>query len=491
MNCVSTLSGNLSLMKRDESKKGLVTSVRQVIQRYGMIQRGDGVVAAVSGGPDSTALIHILNTLKADMDFWLVPAHLDHQLRHESSVDAEFVKEMSRELGLEAQIRSVDVKEMARQRGVSLEEAGRSVRYAFFDDVRASSGARVIATAHHADDVLETFFLRIFRGTSLQGLTGIAPTRGCIVRPLIETSRASIIRFLKEEGIPYRTDSTNLEIRSDRNFVRNRVIPTIQQHFPNFGNPLKRTIGLLGEEEQFVRESAQKLYSQTISCSEAGLQMSVPGLRSAPTVLGSRVMLLALYNFAGPDIRWTRSHVRTVWKLLCSASPSGMAHLPGGILAARQYDRLVLSRGAVAEPEQWPQILVSAPGIVEVPGTGFILRLQLSERERIRPHEYDGITAAAFDADAVSFPLTIRNPRPGDRFKPWGLGGTRKLKKVLIDLKMPRGRREKLPLLLKGDEILWIPGVRRSDAAPIQDSTRRVLEAGIVLENHGLSGERA
>jgi tRNA(Ile)-lysidine synthase len=467
-------------MKRDESKKGLLAFVRQVIERYGMIRRGDGVVAAVSGGPDSVALIHILNMLKADMDFWLVPVHLDHQLRQESFLDAEFVRDMSRELGLEAQVRSVDVREIAGLRGVSLEEAGRSVRYAFFEEIRDSSGARVIATAHHVDDVLETFFLRIFRGSSLQGLTGIAPTRGCIVRPLIETSRAHIIGFLEEQRIPYRIDSTNLEISSDRNFVRNRLIPVIGQHFPNFRKPLRRTIGLLGDEEHLVRELAEKLYSQTVLCNETGLQMSVPALRSVPTVLASRVILLALYNLSGPDVRWTQSHVRAVWRLLRSANPSGMAHLPEGFLAAREYDRLVLSRGSAAESKPLSQILVSAPGIVEVPGTGLILRLHLIEREDMRLQEYDGITAAAFDADTVSFPLTIRNPAPGDRFRPWGLQGTRKLKKVLIDLKIPKGRRENLPLLLKGEEILWIPGVRRSDAAPIKDSTRHVLEAGIV-----------
>lgn len=467
-------------MKRDESTKDLLTSVKKVIQRYGMIQPGDGVVAAVSGGPDSTALMHILNMLKTEMDFWIVPAHLDHRLRSESGADAEFVRDMSRELGMEARISIVDVREAAARGGISLEEAGRRVRYAFFEEVRACTGARVIATAHHVDDVFETFFLRIFRGSSLQGLTGIAPTRGCIVRPLIETSRARIIRFLEEEGIPYRIDPTNLDVSSDRNFVRNRLIPTIEDYFPTFRNPLKRTIGLLGEEEEFVEGLAEKLYIETISCCDTGLQMSVPGLVSAPAVLASRVILLALYGFSGPDVRWTRSHVRTVWKLIHSANPSGVAHLPGGLLVAREYDRLLLSSSVAAELAPQPEILVSGPGTVEVPGAGHILTLQLREREGILPQDYDGITRAAFDADELPFPLTIRTPRPGDRFRPWGMQGTRKLKKVLIDLKMPRGRRERLPLLLKDDVILWIPGIRRSDAAPIRSTTRRVLEASIV-----------
>ena len=317
-------------MKRDESKKGLLTSVINVIKRYGMIQRDDGVVVAVSGGPDSTALMHILNILKAEMGFWMVPAHLDHGLRPESDLDAEFVREMSRKLGLEAQVKVVNVRDLAARRGISLEEAGRGARYAFFEEIRASSGARVIATAHHMDDVLETFFLRIFRGSSLKGLTGIAPTRAGIVRPLIETSRARIIRFLEEEGIPYRIDPTNLDINCDRNFVRNRLIPTIEQHFLNFRKPLQRTIELLGEEEQFVKEMAQELYSRTISRSGAGLEMSIPGLRSAPMVLASRAILLALYTLSGPDVRWAsvsrRDHLEAApfrEPFCCGSSPRG------------------------------------------------------------------------------------------------------------------------------------------------------------------------
>jgi tRNA(Ile)-lysidine synthase len=471
-------------MKLDESKKGLLTSVINAIKQYGMVQRGDGVVVAVSGGPDSTALMHILNMLKDEMGFWMVPAHLDHRLRPESDLDAEFVREMSRKLGLEAQVKVVDVRDLAARRGMSVEEAGRGARYAFFEEIRASSGARVIATAHHIDDVLETFFLRIFRGSSLKGLTGIAPTRADIVRPLIETSRARIISFLEDEGIPYRIDATNLDINCDRNFVRNRLIPTIEQHFLNFRNPLQRTIELLGEEEQFVNGMAQELYSQAISRSEAGLEMSIPGLRSAPMVLASRVILLALYTLSGPHVRWTRSHVETIWKLLRSASPSAVAHLPGGLMVAREYDSLVLSRRTAAELTPQPVILVSGPGTVEVPGTGLILRLQLCEREGMRLQEYDGITAAAFDADDVSFPLIVRNPLPGDRFRPWGLRGTRKLKKVLIDLKIPKDLRKQLPLLLKDDTILWIPRVRRSDAAPIHGATRRILDVSIVKSSN-------
>ncbi len=474
-----TVLRNVLQTERHGSELTLLPSVRRVITLHGMFEAGDGVVAAVSGGPDSTALLHILNMLRPDMGFWIVPAHLDHALRPESAADAEFVKEMSLGLGMEAEIRRINVRAIAAERRISVEEAGRHARYAFFEEIRASSGAKVIATAHHLDDVGETFFLRIFRGSSLKGLTGIMPARGRVVRPLIETSRAAILRFLAEARIPYRVDSTNLEISSDRNFVRNRLIPTIEERFPNFSKPLQRTIDLLKEENGFLNDLAQELYSRSVSANETRVIMSVPGLSSAHRVLVSRVILLALYRVSGPDTRWSRSHVETVWKLLLSPVPSAEAHLAGRLVAAREYDRLVLFRREDAVLTPLFSIVVAEPGIVQVPESGLTLRLQVLEREAARPSEFDGIASAAFDADEVPFPLTIRHPNPGDRFKPWGLQGTRKLKKVLIDRKIPRHLRARMPLLLKDDTILWIPGVRRGDAAPIVSQTRRILVARI------------
>ncbi|MGB6066699.1 MAG: tRNA lysidine(34) synthetase TilS [Desulfomonilaceae bacterium] len=465
--------------ERHGSEEPPLHSARRAITLHGMFKAGDGVVAGVSGGPDSTALLHILNMLRTDIGFWIMPAHLDHGLRPESPGDAEFVREMSLKLGMEAQIRRINVGAIASRRGISVEEAGRHARYAFFEEVRASCGAKVIATAHHLDDVCETFFLRIFRGSSLKGLTGILPARGRVVRPLIETSRAAILRFLEEARIPYRIDSTNREICSDRNFVRNRLIPTITEHFPNFGRPLQRTIDLLKEEDGFLNDLARELYSRSVIAEDTGLIMSVPSLSSAHKVLVSRVILLALYEISGPDVRWSRSHVDAVWKLLLSPAPSAQAHLACGLIAAREYDKLVLFRNEASVSPPPPPILVTEPGIVQVPESGLTLRLQVVEREAARSNEFDGITAVAFDADEVPFPLTVRHPKQGDRFKPWGLQGTQKLKKVLIDLKIPRRLRARLPLLLKNDTILWIPGARRGDAAPIVSQTRRILVARI------------
>ncbi len=238
--------------------------VKNTIRKCRMIPEGSGVVVGVSGGPDSVALLTILAELSSPLGFRLVVAHVDHGLRVESPEDARFVQETADRPGVEVFVHSADVRTVATAEGISVEEAGRRVRYGFFEHVLVETGARVIATAHHRDDVVETFLLRVFRGSSLTGLSGIPPVRGNIVRPLIEASREQILAFLAEREIPYRTDPTNLDDLTDRNFVRNRIIPTIRERFPDFAKPIARTVDLVAKEQAFLDVLAAELYDQTV-----------------------------------------------------------------------------------------------------------------------------------------------------------------------------------------------------------------------------------
>lgn len=447
-----------------------------------MIGPGKGVVVGVSGGPDSVALMHLLNALKSEMDFWVVAAHMDHRLREDSGKDAAFVRDIGEKMGVRVEVRTEDVRQIAATEGISLEEAGRRGRYRFFEEIRTSTGAEVIATAHHMDDELETFFLRIFRGSSLQGLTGIAPVRGRIIRPLIQTERADIIRFLETESIPYRVDPTNLQSDTDRNFVRNRIFPVISERFPHFKNPLKRTLVTLEEEERFLDAQARKLYSEAVSPGEDGLVLDVERLKQAPRVLVARVVLRALYNFSGPEVRWNRSHVHALIKTLYSSNPSARLDLAGRVTTEREYGRVRISGPRNEKTQGISEITVHGPGKVEVPPAGMTLNFRLLEDQGGLPENLDGEARAFFDADEAAFPLTLRGFRPGDRFRPWGLRGSRKLKKVFIDMKVPACLRRTIPLLVKGEEILWVPGIRRGQGAPVLPGTRRVLEVSLVNE---------
>ena len=460
----------------------LPSKIRKTIDHYRMIDSGMSVVVGVSGGPDSTALLHILNTLRDELDFQIAVAHLDHGLRPESGADADFVAETAKRLGSEFRIKRMKILALAEKLGVSIEEAGRRARYQFLEEARISCQADVIATGHHRDDEVETFFLRIFRGSSIKGLCGIPPVRGRIIRPMINTSRSEILDFLKQLEIPYRIDKTNLETDTDRNFIRNRIAPVIESRFPHFRAPLKRTMELIKFEDNYLEREVTKIYADSVSHDGASLAVNMSRLRELPEALIARLLLRALHDFFGAEIRWRQSHLRSISAVIRGGNPSAMLHLPDGIKLIREYDLVLISRNERQELPRSDFITVSGPGKVTAPqlGRAIVFRV-LSEAENFHLDKSDR-TNVFFDADALKFPFVIRTPRPGDRFRPWGKGGTRKLKKVLIDLKIPLRQRKRIPLLVKDDEILCILGIRRGSVAPVGRGTRSILMVTLIDE---------
>jgi tRNA(Ile)-lysidine synthase len=464
------------------SKKAtdLTESVKTVISAYRMIEPGSRVVVGVSGGPDSIALMHVLRSLSAQLGFRMIVAHLDHVLRPESAEDARFTAAAAAELGLQCRVKSVEVRVLASERSVSVEEAGRHARYEFFAALAEEFDAAKIATAHHMDDEIETFFLRVFRGSSIQGLQGIRPVRHGIIRPFIRTTRTEVSDFLNEQKISYRSDPTNLEATTDRNFIRNRVLPCIRERFPNFRKPLERTMELILQEEDFIAPHAEQLYKEAVAPSETGLSVNVARLRGAHSVLVSRVILSAVYEIAGPHIRVGRVHVDSVARLVYAEKPSGSVILPSNLIVRRSYDNLLISREQPETERGVTQIEVTGPGVYEFPRAGISIAIRLAAKETLDPYAADGARRAVFDAEAVRFPLILRSLMPGDRFNPWGMEGSSKIKKIYIDLKIPREKRNLIPLLVMDGEILWIAGVRRGRGAPVTDSTVQTLEIEIV-----------
>jgi tRNA(Ile)-lysidine synthase len=312
------------------------------------------------------------------------------------------------------------------------------------------------------------------------GLRGIPPVRGRIVRPLIGISRHEVLGFLEDEAIPYMVDPTNLGTETDRNFIRNRLFPVVRERFPNFEKPLERTMELVREEEDFLDGEAAARYSALVSSIDNGLEIDGAQLADAPKVLAARVILTSLYELSGPETRWTRTHLESILRILHSGNPSARLDLPAGITLVREYGRIRLTKGGAEEFSSSFEISVDGPGTVEIPDTGMMIRFQVSPQRALRPGDLDGRTTVLFDAEDVPFPLILRSPRPGDRFSPWGMQGTRKLKDLLIDLKVPLRLRRRTPLLVKGDCILWITGIRRSREAPVREATKRVLEVTLL-----------
>jgi len=469
-------------MKLARTGNDLPSKIRRTIERYRMIDSGMRVVVGVSGGPDSTALLHILNILKDELDFWIAVTHLDHGLRQESGADADFVAETAKRLGIEFRVKRMNILAVAKEFDVSVEEAGRRTRYQFLEETRISCQADVIATGHHRDDEVETFFLRIFRGSSIKGLCGIPPVRGRIIRPLINTGRSEILDFLKQQEIPYRIDKTNLETDSDRNFIRNRILPVIESRFPQFRAPLKRTMELIKSEDDFLESEVTKIYADSVTHDATSLTVNMSQLGDLPAALTARLLLRALHDFFGAEIRWRQSHMRALSAVIRRDNPSAMLCLPNGIKLVREYDLILISRHERKESPRSDFITVSGPGKVPAPQLGRAIEFRvLSKADNWRLDTSDR-TNVYFDADVLKFPLVIRTPRPGDRFRPWGKGGTRKLKKVLIDLKIPLRQRKRIPLLVKDDKILCILGIRRGSVAPVGRGTRSILRVTLIDE---------
>lgn len=458
----------------------IMATVRSTITRNNMIPEDCGLVVGVSGGPDSVALLHLLHAMQWELPFRMVVAHLDHCLRTESSQEARFVADVCHRLGVLSISDQADVRELAEGWGVSIEEAGRRARYDFFEAVRLSEGAEVIATAHHKDDSLETFFLRILRGSSLSGLGGIPPVRGKVVRPLMEVDRAEIMDFLAQERISYLIDPTNLRADTDRNFIRNRILPVIEERFPDFKAPLGRTVDLIGQDQDFLDRLAEELYVRAVRETGSGLQLELPLLAGASAVLSSRVIVKALYALSGPHVRWSRKHVDSIVGIATSDNPSGTIDLPAEITAHREYDILNLSPGMSRESTAPFRYVVSGPGTIEIPEARLTLSFRVFRKGAGIPSDMGSSSKVYFDAHGLPFPFVLRPPQPGDRLRPWGMEGTRKIKDVLIDAKVPVRKRQRIVILASGDEILWVVGHRRGAGAPVLDQTGWVLEVSIV-----------
>ena len=472
--------------------------VRDTIRRHAMLASSGRVVAAVSGGPDSMALLESLVLLMGDESRErLVVAHLDHGLRESAADDAEFVREEARSRGLEFVLGTEDVGSLARDQKLSVEHAARKVRYAFLGRAAREAGAQTVALGHTADDNAETVFLNIFRGTGLRGLSGIRPVRvdtddegGEVryIRPLIKLTRAEIEAFLAERGVPFRTDETNVDTRFRRNLVRHELLPAVRRALqPRATEVLCRLATLASEARDFVEgEAASRLgevrSGETASLSRAEWERVPPALRGS--------VLRLLFESASGGRSLSQAHVAAVRKLVESAGESGETgeiDLPGRWTARATGEGVTLVPPRVqeesAEPEPW-RLLLRVPGHVKIPD-GRVLVAELKTRNpgggEQPPRSADPTAPLEWaDHDALGRPreLVIRSREPGDVFCPFGTGGTKTVKRFLIDLKVPREERPLVPIVTTADEegeIVWVAPYRLAEGARVSKETREVL----------------
>lgn len=446
-------------------------TVRSVITEEGLIRAGDRVLVGVSGGIDSSVLLAVLNRLKDDLSFTLGVAHVNHQLRGaESARDEAFVREQARELGLACHVAHIDVKGYAHAHGLSLQHAGRDVRYAFFDEIAAGQeGYDRIAIAHNRDDQVETFLLRVIKGTGISGLSSIPISRGAIIRPLLRTYRSQIAAYAAGHGVRYVEDSSNLKDAYERNFVRNRIMPSMEELNPAFREKILLLLSDIAQVNGVFDAEATAFLTCEQRRDDGRIVVGVEKLAGLHPEVRFRVISRILTQIV-PRFIALRQHVYLVEKSIFSKRPNNSVTLPHGMQVKRVYGDLVFSIRAAAPPvsETFPV----APGVNDLPPLGISVAIASTE---CKPASLagDGNTAV-LDADKTGA-LSVRTFRQGDRFMPLGMKESVKLKDYFISKKLPMDRRRRLPLLLSADDIVWLMGERIDERYKVSAATRRFL----------------
>jgi tRNA(Ile)-lysidine synthase len=453
----------------------------EAIIRYDMLRAGDRVLVGVSGGADSVALLRMLHGLAAEPAVSLAVGHLNHAIRGaEADADEQFVKDLAAELALECIAERADVPAVRKREGGSLEEVARRERYAFFGRAADSARANKIALGHNRDDNAETVLQRILRGTGLRGLRGIPPKRPLrrgsdvmIIRPLIETTRREILEHLANTGCAFRNDATNDDVAYFRNRLRHVILPQLEaQCGPAVGNAIIRLAESARNQYNLIEPLARRLLDEArLDDADALLAFDRNALAGAEPELVIEALRLALEDAGVGQLTSEQSH--SLLDMAVAAGTGKEMSLPGGLALRAEYDKLVLLDPPAEGGRPPGELELPFPG--EADFAGWMLSVPAigdsPGREAVagsRDHSKETV-----DADRLELPLTIRTRRPGDRFRPLGAPGSRKLHDFFIDEKVPGRRRDEIPIVCDRAGIVWVAGYRIAHRVRITDKTRR------------------
>jgi tRNA(Ile)-lysidine synthase len=464
----------------------LLRTVRATIEKYHMLSGGERLVVAVSGGPDSVALLHVLHSLGATYGLTLHVAHLEHGLRGEAALeDQRFVEGLCRDLGLGLTARSVDVAERAAASTLSVEAVARQLRYAFLNDVLKETGAAKIATGHNANDQAETLLLNLLRGSGIAGLRGIRPAmEGRIIRPLVEARRDEILAYLADKRLDFRIDASNEDSAYDRNRLRKLLIPLVEKEFnPRIVDSLVRTasiFSLVAEHFDGEVELAQKACCRS---EDGRVILNVERFAGLAPAVKLFTLYAVLRSLEGDDQVVSYDTLVALVNVAERSRSGSRVDVGSGIAAIKEFGDLVIGRD-VALPEPY-EISLAVPGTTRIDQVGRAVEVGILREPPDSGDIYRSGETVYFDFDKLALPLTARNWREGDRIVPFGLAGSKKVHDVFVDEKIPASERAGIPIICDRDEIIWIAGVRRSERARITDETTTFVRITTRKDGHG------
>ena len=463
-------------MDREDKGDFLLKKVESTISEFHMLEEGDKVVVGVSGGPDSACLLHLLFSLRERYNFKLWAAHLNHCIRgKEAEEDEKWVKFFAGELGIPLICDSVNVPLLVKEKKLGLEAVARQVRYKFLEHVVNKVKAKKLALGHTASDQVETVLMRLIRGSGVDGLGGIPPKRGNIIRPLIKVFRWEIEEYCKRYGIIPRRDSSNKNTYFLRNKIRLELIPYLSANYnPRVEEVIYRTSELLRVERDFLDGITEKVKNKVVrKISGREIRLGIFALAKLHLCLQRRIVRYFLKKLKGDLEGIEYSHIEQILNLR-EKEGTKIVYLPGEIRVWREYEELVFKKGEKGE-ERVPYFFsyLNVPGKTEIEDIGLVFESEvLSEKPAHFPENPDEIF---LDVDKISSPLYVRPRKEGDKFFPFGMKGKKKLKDFFIDLKVPKFERDRIPILVSGENIVWVVGYRMDDRFKVDGKTQRIL----------------
>lgn len=495
----------------------IIKKVQEYMKQQNMLEGCSHIVVGLSGGADSVCLLRVLCTLRKQYPYRLTAVHVNHGIRGAEALrDQNFSAQLCKELGVECFVCTADVQGLAKKEGISVEEAGRRVRYESFFGFAGETSK--IAVGHHMEDEAETVLFHIFRGCGIKGAGGIAPVRDRIIRPLLCVTRREITDYLTALGQPYMTDSTNLQTDYSRNKIRREILPQLQEHFnPNIVRGLCAMAREMRETEAYLEELTSCAMER---CMISDFVLKAEAFLQCPKVLQRRIVLRLCYRMNGGDKDLYRGHVEAVVAL--AAMPVGKSvDLPHGIRAVKDYDTVIFTKGqAGCESEvrclcstekpirqEWavPDLHSASTGgaVVAVEeyiyaGSGLyrkcVIEFAVLEKKRMEnapdtaengmenPKNSNNDYTKYFDYDKIRNDLSLRFRRENDRLVINRRGESKPFQRELIDRKIPKKARDRILLLTEGSNVLWAVGVRRCEDYYIGDTTQRVLKIQVCFK---------
>ena len=423
----------------------ILNLIRKTIDRHSLIEKGDSVLVALSGGADSVCLTHALSSVKDELGIKLHTAHVNHGIRGaEAKRDEEFAKRFSSSLGIECHVLHADIPAIAKEKGISDETAGREIRYDYFKKLCETFGIDKIATAHNKNDNAETLLMNFMRGSSVNGLSGIPHKRDNIIRPILDISRAEIEKYCAENNLEYVTDSTNNELLYTRNKIRHILMPLIEKEFnASFINTVTDNAALIFDDSAYIEKKAFEAYSELVS----GQKVSVSGLESLAPSLRRRVIREMIKHARNGLEDIPSFYVDDILSLATKNSGASI-NLSDGIVARTEYGSLIIEKKSDASnPFEYEFDIISEGYIPEISKKIIIAETDVRKND-----------GAVYLDTAGAKKITVRSRREGDIFYPSGMTGSKKIKEYFINEKIPRNRRATVPIIEINGDIAAVGG---------------------------------